>query len=149
MTVLFAFLHHLAAFALVGAIAVEFALVRGPLTVSNARRLLRTDQVLGAAAGILVIAGLARVFLFEKGGGYYLQNGWFLLKFALFVGLGLLSVGPTRAFLAWRAPLAQNRAPDLGQGDLARIRCVVQLELAGVVVILLCAVLMARGYGGF
>ena len=44
MTALFAFLHHLAAFALVGAIAVEFALARGTLNAANARRLLRPTR---------------------------------------------------------------------------------------------------------
>ena len=39
MTVLFAFLHHLAAFTLVSALALEFVLVRQELTLANARRL--------------------------------------------------------------------------------------------------------------
>ena len=39
MIVLFAFLHHLAAFVLVAAIAVEFVLLRGELTLWSARRL--------------------------------------------------------------------------------------------------------------
>ena len=85
-----------------------------------------------------MIVGLLRVFLFEKGGDYYLHNGFFPLKFALFVGLGLLSVVPTREFLSWRAPLrrAERPRPTAGHGaDPAGAA----LELVGIVVILLCA----------
>ena len=38
MSTLFAFLHHLAAFTLVSAIAIEFVLLRGELTLWSARR---------------------------------------------------------------------------------------------------------------
>ena len=62
MIVLFAFLHHLAAFTLVAAIALEFVLLRGELTIWNARRLQVADMVLGIAATILLLLGFARVF---------------------------------------------------------------------------------------
>jgi putative membrane protein len=67
MSTLFAFLHHLCAFTLVSAVAIEFALIRSELTLSSARRLQVTDLVLGIAAGALLIIGLLRVFFFEKG----------------------------------------------------------------------------------
>src|SRR4051794_15196367 len=62
MSTLFAFLHHLCAFTLVSAVAVEFVLIRGDLTLSSARRLQIADMVLGIAAGALLIVGLSRVF---------------------------------------------------------------------------------------
>ena len=37
MSTLFAFLHHLCAFTLVSTVAIEFALIRGELTLSAAR----------------------------------------------------------------------------------------------------------------
>ena len=61
MSTLFAFLHHLAAFTLVSAIAVEFVLIRQELTASTARKLLTTDVVYGVAAGALLLIGLLRV----------------------------------------------------------------------------------------
>jgi len=64
MSTLFAFLHHLAAFTLVSAIAVEFALIRQELTASTARKLLTTDAVYGIAAGALLVIRLLRVFYF-------------------------------------------------------------------------------------
>src|SRR4051794_39990063 len=59
MSTLFAFLHHLAAFTLVSAIAVEFALIRQELTASTARKLLTADAVYGIAAGALLVIGRA------------------------------------------------------------------------------------------
>ncbi len=149
MTALFAFLHHLAAFALVGAIAVEFALARGSLDAASARKLLAADAVLGAAAGLLLVVGLLRVFLFEKGANYYFHNGFFILKLAFFIGLGLLSIVPTHEFLSWRTALKAGRAPAPEPQRMTRIRRVLHWELVGIVVILLCAALMARGIGSF
>jgi putative membrane protein len=42
MTTLFAFLHHACAFTLVGALAIEFALIRQRLTLSSAEFISRT-----------------------------------------------------------------------------------------------------------
>ena len=80
MSTLFAFLHHLAAFTLVSAIAVEFVLIRQELTASTARKLLTTDAVYGVAAGALLVIGLLRVFYFEKGPAYYFSSHAFMAK---------------------------------------------------------------------
>ena len=96
MIVLSAFLHHLAAFTLVACIAIEFTLLRAEFSLWSARRLLATDLVLGISAGVLLLAGLARVFWFEKGAAYYFHNHAFLTKFALFILVALLSIVPTR-----------------------------------------------------
>src|SRR5271167_4815650 len=85
MSTLFAFLHHLCAFTLVAALAIEFTLIRQELTLSSARRLQVTDLVLGVAAGLLLVIGLSRVFFFEKGASYYWHSHAFLVKFGLFV----------------------------------------------------------------
>ncbi len=66
MSTLLAFLHHLAAFTLVAAIAVEFVLIRQELTPGTARRLLAADAVLGASAGLLLVVGLLRVFFSRR-----------------------------------------------------------------------------------
>ena len=78
MSTLFAFLHHLCAFTLVSALAIEFALIRSELTLASARRLQVTDLVLGIAAGALLVIGLLRVFFFEKGASYYFHSHAFL-----------------------------------------------------------------------
>ena len=145
MTTLFAFLHHLAAFTLVGAIAVEFVLIRQELTLSSARRLVATDAVLGVAATALLIVGLLRVFYFEKGATYYFQSHAFLTKFGLFILLALLSAVPTVEFLSWRVALRAGQLPRPGAKKLRMVTGVIHAELAGIVIILLCAAIMARG----
>jgi putative membrane protein len=145
MSTLFAFLHHLCAFTLVAAVAIEFTLLRQELTVASARRLQVTDAVLGVAAGALLIIGLLRVFYFEKGASYYFHSHAFLTKFALFIIIGLLSIGPTLEFLSWRGAIKAGQVPVVNAGKLRRVRAVIHAELAAIVVILLCAAIMARG----
>ena len=147
MPALFAFLHHLAAFTLVSALAVEFILVRDEITMQRARRILAVDAIFGASAGLLLAAGLLRVFYFEKGAAFYFGNAFFLAKLTLFVVVGLLSIYPTREFLSWGKALKAGRVPAVDAGRLGKIRSVMHWELVGVVLVILCAALMARGVG--
>jgi putative membrane protein len=145
MITLFAFLHHLCAFTLVAAIAIEFALIRSELTLSSARRLQVTDIVLGMAAGALLVIGLLRVFFFEKGASYYWHSHAFLTKFGLFIIIGLLSIIPTMEFLSWRGAIEAGQVPVMDAAKRKRVAIVIHIELAAIVVILLCAAIMARG----
>ena len=147
MSALFAFLHHVAAFALVAALAVEFVLLRGELDARSARRLQLADLVFGASAGVVLLVGLLRVFYFEKGASYYFHSAPFIAKLALFVAVGLLSIAPTKEFLSWSKLLKRGQAPVLSDGRRRRLRALMHWELMGVALILLCAALMARGVG--
>jgi len=145
MSTLFAFLHHLCAFTLVAAVAIEFTLIRGELTLASARRLQVTDLVLGIAAGFLLVIGLLRVFFFEKGAEYYWHSHAFLAKFGLFIIIGLLSIIPTMEFLSWRGAIEAGRVPVMDAAKRKRVTMVIHSELAAIVIILLCAAIMARG----
>jgi putative membrane protein len=145
MSTLFAFLHHLCAFTLVAAVAIEFVLIRGELTLSAARRLQVTDLVLGVAAGALFVIGLLRVFFFEKGADYYFHSHAFLTKFSLFIVIGLLSIIPTMEFLSWRGAVKAGQVPVVEAQKLRRVTMVIHSELLAIVIILLCAAIMARG----
>ncbi len=147
MPALFAFLHHAAAFAMVAALTAELVLIRSELTVEYARRILRFDAAYGISAGVLLAVGLLRVFHFEKGAAYYFHSAPFLAKLALFAAIGLLSIVPTREFLSWRKALRQGRVPVVDPDRLRAIRSIIHWELVGLLPILLCAVLMARGVG--
>ena len=136
-----AFLHHAAAFALVAALVVEMVVIRDELNIRNARRLARADIAVGLSAGVLLVAGLLRVVYFEKGTAFYFHNAAFIARMTLFVVVALLSVYPTLKFLSWRKGIDPAAVP--------KIRLVLHLELVGVVLILLCAALMARGIGQF
>jgi putative membrane protein len=147
MAATFAFLHHLAAFTLVAALAVQLVLLRDEITVASARKLQAIDTIYGIAAVMLLIVGLGRVFHFEKGAAYYFHTWTFVAKLSLFVLVGLLSILPTLAFRSWRGAVQQGQAPQVTAQQLQRLRSIVHLELIGVVLIILCAALMAKGIG--
>jgi putative membrane protein len=145
MSTLFAFLHHVCAFTLVSAIAIEFMLIRSELTLASARRLQITDMVLGIAAGLLLIIGLSRVFFFEKGSEYYFHSHAFTTKFSIFIVIGLLSIIPTVEFLSWNKSLRAGQVPAVSAKKLRLITAVIHGELLSIVIIVLCAAIMARG----
>jgi putative membrane protein len=116
MNSLFAFLHHLAAFALVATLVLEFVLVKGPLDAVTARRL--TDMLFGVSSGVVLV-------------------------------VGLLSIYPTVVFASWGKLLRQGEVPVVSDEKRRKLRAVMHGELIGVVLILLCAALMARGVGSF
>jgi len=144
---LMAFLHHVAAFTVVAALAVEVALFKPPLSLLQARRLLRADNIYGASAGAVLVVGLLRVALFEKGPGYYWHDAFFLIKFGAFVVAALISIYPTVTFLSWSRGLKAGTVPEISAERTQRVRLCLMLQLTAIVVILLCAALMARGFG--
>ena len=145
MSTLFAFLHHLCAFTLVSAVAVQFTLIRQELTLASARMLQASDRVLGIAAVALLVVGLLRVIYFEKGPDYYFHSHAFTAKFAVFVAIGLLSIIPTLEFLSWRKVLGAGQVPAISAKKLRLVTAVIHGELLAIVIILLCAAIMARG----
>lgn len=149
MTSFVAFLHHLAAFTLVGALTAELALIQDGLTPKTARTILLADLAYGISAGTILIVGLLRVIYFEQGASYYFHSVPFIAKASLFLIVGLLSIYPTIEFLSWRTSLKQGQAPMITTHKLHTIRSIISLELTGVVLILLSAALMANGVGYF
>ena len=132
-TALVAFVHHLLAFTLVSALVAERVL----FSPTPTRRLRVIDAVYGASAGLLLLVGLARALWFEKGTAFYFANPFFLAKLTLFVLVGMASIYPTLMF----------RAAVMTPAQASRVRRLLDLELAGVVAILFCAALMAKGIG--
>jgi putative membrane protein len=149
MSAFFAFLHHLAAFMVVSALAIEHTLIRGSLTLESARRLRRTDSAFGAAAGVLLVVGLLRVAHFEKGAAYYFHNVFFITKLSLFILVGLLSILPTIEFISWGKALKRGEVPAVAPERLRLVKMLIHAELAGIVLILFCAAFMAKGMGYF
>lgn len=147
MSALLAFLHHGAAFVLFGALMAELVLTKSELTLTSARSLLRMDAAYGMSAMLLIVVGFLRVFYTEKGAAYYFGSGPFLAKISLFAIVGLLSIGPTREFLSWRQSLRQQQLPTLTESKLKFLRRTLHIELTLLLLIMLCAALMARGIG--
>jgi len=146
-TAFVAFLHHLLAFTLVACVAYEFLAFRNVLTLEEARRIQRVDLVYGISAGLLLIVGLLRVFIFEKGVNFYIHNPFFWVKMAAFALVALMSIDPTLRFIRWNQTLKEGRPPEISEAEFRRTRLLLHLELVGIVIILLAAAMMARGIG--
>lgn len=144
---LMATLHHIFAFTLTACLIYEFIAYRKELSVGEARRIQRVDLVYGISAGLLIVIGLLRVYFFEKGSNYYFHNHLFWMKMALFAIVGLLSIFPTVRFLKWNSALKANLAPQIQDAEFKRVHLFLWLELAGIVLILFAAPMMARGLG--
>lgn len=140
-------LHHICAFTLTACLIYELVAYRKGLGVEEARRIQRIDTVYGISSGLLIVVGLLRVFYFEKGSNFYFHNHLYWTKMALFVIVGLLSIYPTIRFIKWNTVLKENLPPQIPDDEFKRIRLLLQLELAGIVLILFAAPMMARGIG--
>ena len=144
---LIAFGHFLAFFALAAALVLELALIAESLSVETARRIQRADRIVGIAATLLLVFGFLRVFYFERGSDYYFANTFFQIKLGLFIVAALISLYPTIQFVRWNSELNQDIAPDLPTATVKRLKSVIHWELVLIGGILLCASLMAKGYG--
>jgi len=149
MIIFMAFLHHVAAFALAAALAVELVLIRGELSAATMRKIVRTDMIVGISAGVVLLAGLARVFHFGKGAGYYFHSWPFIGKLSMFILVALLSIKPTITFLSWAKALKRGQTPSVDAGTQRTLRRLIHAQLGGIVLILLFAAMMARGVGFF
>jgi len=118
MSTLFTFLHHLSAFTLVSALAIEFTLIRQQLTLVSARGLQVTDLALGIAAGALLVIGLLQVSFFEKGADYY-----FLAFYCCQFGVNRSDHGiPVVAQGVERRPVAYDQREKIETGYRDRSR---------------------------
>jgi putative membrane protein len=125
----------------------EHVTLQPQMTRVHIQRLAMIDLFYGIAAGIVFLSGLLRFAYFGKGIHFYLGNPLFYVKVGMFLLVALISVYPTRRFLAWRKMLTQGDPPALDPHTVTRLRIVIRLELGLLIVIPLLAVLMARGIG--
>ena len=147
LAALVAFGHYLAFFALSAALVLTLALLNESISVDKARRVRRADRVAGLSAGLLLLFGSLRVLYFEKGGEYYLDNLFFQIKIGLFLLAALISIYPTTRFARWKGELDLDIAPSLDAGQVKWLKRALHWELVLIGGILLCASLMARGFG--
>ena len=144
-TITAAYIHHLAAFLVLGTLMVELVLLKGELTPTSARSVMRMDMAYGISATVLLVVGFVRVLYTEKGSMYYFSSGPFLVKLTLFIAVALLSIYPTMKFIGWRKALRAGRVPNFDAGTRRRVRMLSHLELTLIFVIILMAIMMARG----
>ena len=144
---LLSYAHILAILTMTVFLASEAALCRTEwLNAAVVERLAKIDMVYGASAIAVLLTGAARVIWGAKGMGWYLTNPLLHVKFTLFIVMGLLSIGPTLAYLRWRRALrADGTLPDALQVRNTRRLVMVQAHILPLVP--LAAVFMAREFG--
>lgn len=147
MNAFVAFLHHLCFVAIMLLLSFEMLLLKQPLTLASARKILRYDALYGAFAGAILIVGALRVMVFEKGPLYYMHSAPFMAKMGLFVAVGLLSIYPTITFLKWNKSLKQGIVPELGEAQSRKLRIFIHVELTLLLLMMLFAAMMAKGIG--
>jgi len=146
LDLMFAILHHLAVFTLVGIIAAEFVLLRPGIAGARLSQLAGLDRLYGIAAGVVIVIGVLRVFLGGKGWEYYVGSHMFWGKMLAFLVLGLLSIQPTVALANWAKALRTDPGFVPSGPEIARSRRFIHAEVAILGLIPIFAAAMARGY---
>jgi putative membrane protein len=139
--------HYLAAFVVFATVACEWLLFHRTPTLTEARRIQVCDAAYGIAAGVLVVAGLFRVYVYEKGTTFYFSNPVFFVKIGLFALAGLISIYPTVQFIRWRKATRAGEAPIVTESQHALIAMSLKAELVCLIGIIVAASLMAKGIG--
>lgn len=118
---------------------------RSPQDAIALGRLFQADGFWGPAALLWISTGLLRAFgRFEKTPDFYLRNGFFWVKMALFGLVLALELRPMVTFIRWRAARARGGAP-VAAANLGLLVALNDAEVALVLLIPFVAALMARG----
>ena len=143
---LFAAAHLLALGIGLGAVWARARALQGSLDPAGLRRVFVADTWWGVAAGLWLGTGLVRLLAgLEKPTAYYLGNHLFWTKMGLFVLVVLVELWPMVTLIRWRSQLRRGEPLDI---DPARRMAQISfLEVGLVLLILLAATGMARGYG--
>ena len=146
--ILTAFIHHLAAFTLFSALIFQFLTIHPDLTEREIKRLRLVDIIYGCSVLVILLVGFQRLIL-EKGAAYYMKNGAFHAKFAVFIVVALVSIYPTIKIYQWNRSLREGEEFEIDPAVIKKIKMCLRIEKLGFFVILLCAILMAKGVGSF
>jgi putative membrane protein len=142
MDIFIRYLHFISIFTIVASLVGEHLFLSKKLPRAVIKKMSLIDAVYGISSITLLISGFMMWFYYGKGEEFYTNNWIFNLKVGLAILLGLLSLPPTIYFL-------KNRKGEQNE-NLAipnYVRICMWLEMAVLVVIPLCAVLMAKGIG--
>jgi putative membrane protein len=144
---LLAYAHLLAILTLVVFLASEAALCRPEwLNALTVERLAKVDGIYGLASGLVLVTGLARVFMGAKGSSWYWNNPLLWTKLGLFAVIALVSIKPTITFIRWRKQLRANGALPT-EAEVRATRKLVMVQAHIIPFIPLAAVFLARGFG--
>ena len=143
---LFAAVHLLGLGVGLGAVWARGRALSGRLDDAGLRRAFYADTWWGIAAVLWISTGLVRAFGgLEKGSAYYLHNHLFWAKMTLLGLILALELAPMISLIRWRAAVARGETPDTGAA--VRFSRISYFQAVLVVLMVLAATAMARGYG--
>lgn len=143
-------LHLLALGIGLGAVLARASFLKEKPTPLAVRRVLRADLDWGLAAALWIATGLWRWLAgIEKDSGYYIHNSVFLAKMGVFALIFALEIGPIVTFTKWRTAIAKGAAPEVvaDPATARRLATISGVQALLVVVMVVLAVTMARGFG--
>jgi putative membrane protein len=129
-----------------GAVWARSRALRGIIDNAALRRAFAADAWWGVAAVLWLATGLARLFAgTEKSLDFYVRNPLFHVKMGLFVVILALEVWPMVTLMRWRRALGRNQTATFGSAR--RIARISVIEAFIVVLMVVVAAALARGYG--
>lgn len=146
MNILIPYLHYIGIMTLMGALITEHLMLKPGLRKQQISSLIIVDLIYGFSAGLVLVTGLLRWFVFDvKGVDFFSKNPLFHIKLTLFVLIVVLSLFPTMRFLKWRKRAKSEPNFEPSVNDVNKQLMFIRIELLLVVIIPLLAVMIANG----
>lgn len=137
------YIHFISVFTIVGTLAAEWVLLKKEMLPQEIARIGKIDALYGLSAITLLAAGLTLWFWIGKPAVFYSQNWIFWIKIGLFSTIGILSIYPTVFFIK----NGRKSLPNTPIPIPLLVRQLVLVELLLLLLIPICASLMAKGVG--
>ena len=138
-------LHYLAVLMMSGAAVAQLYLLKLGQNAEALRTLTRVDRFYGITALLVLVTGLARVWIGGKGADYYWSNGVFHAVLGVFILTALVSLIPTGRFRRWKRAL--DTSGVLPNAALLRsTTALVHMQLTAIALAALLIVVVAKGY---
>tara|TARA_B100000029_G_scaffold407789_1_gene408827 strand:- start:139 stop:627 length:489 start_codon:yes stop_codon:yes gene_type:complete len=142
-----AYIHYVSFMLCFASLALERKLLKTEPNRQETIAMVITDVVYGVAGLALLASGILRVLYFGQGSAFYTHNPLFWWKVGVFIFVGTLSLYPTITYILWSIPLSKGELPEVTGNLVNRLRLILNIELAGFLIIPVFATLMSRGVG--
>ncbi|MDE0470516.1 MAG: DUF2214 family protein [Ekhidna sp.] len=139
------YLHILLIIVIFCCLVAELMLVNNQISFRTMRKLSKIDGLYGLAAIIVITTGLLNWMKLGKGYDYYSNNSLFIIKFSLFVVVGLLSLYPTILLAKLKKRHKKDQLAVIQLSHSNTIRKIIMLDLGIMAFIPLLTELMANG----
>lgn len=105
----------------------------------------KTDATYGVAAILVVTTGLLNWLKLGKGYEYYANNTLFIIKFSLFIVIGLLSIYPTVVFAKLKKKQKNDPSDIIAIPHYPFVIATIKAEIGILLIMPFLATLMANG----